>query len=146
MRCCGCSREQPECPLGTDSLCISQERNRWQRRTCKACAIDVLYTMIRNQKPFLPPHEHCTTVPIVHRQMWFLQFMLDMSEGRETLPMDHVLLFVCTPVLCQKSILVTDDLCIKIRGELGPVVCQTSYAKITAKERGCKIDVLHTDI
>jgi hypothetical protein len=66
--------------------------------------------------------------------MWFLQLMLDMSESRETLPVDHILLLVGTPVLCQKTILVTDDFCIEIRGELWPVVGQTPYAEITAKE------------
>jgi len=66
--------------------------------------------------------------------MWFLQLMLDMSESRETLPVDHILLLVGTPVLCQKPILVTDDFCIEIRGELWPVVGQTPYAEITAKE------------
>jgi hypothetical protein len=67
--------------------------------------------------------------------MWFLQLVLDMSESRETLPVDHVLLLVGTPILGQKSILAADDFCIKICGELWPIVCQTPYAEITAKER-----------
>src|SRR5882762_11076876 len=98
--------------------------------------------MIWNQKPLLPPHEHCTAVPITHRQVGFPQLVLDMSEGGETLPVDHIFLLVGTPVLCQKSILATNNFCIEIRGELWPVVCQTSYAEITAKERGCKINIL----
>jgi hypothetical protein len=69
--------------------------------------------------------------------------MFDMSEGRETLPVDHVLLLVGTPVLCQKPIFTTNDFRIEIRGELWPVICQTSYAEITAKKRGRKVYVLN---
>jgi hypothetical protein len=98
--------------------------------------------MIWNQEPLLPPHEHCTTVPIAYRQMWFLQFMPDMSEGRKTLPVDHVHHLVSTPILCQKSILATDNFGIKICSKLWPIVRQTSYAEVTTKERGSKIDVL----
>lgn len=90
--------------------------------------------MVRNQKPLLPPHKHYTTVSIAHSQVWLLQLMLDVSESGETLPVNHILLLVGTPFLCQKSILVADDFCIEICGEFWPVVGQTPYAEIAAKE------------
>ena len=99
--------------------------------------------MIWYQKPLFPSHEHCTTISVAHGQMRFLQLVLDVSKCRETLPVDHVLLLVGTPILCQKSILATNDFCIEVRGELRPIVCQTSYAEITAKKRGCKVNILN---
>lgn len=72
--------------------------------------------MIRDQKLFLPPHENCTTISVTHRQVRLLQVVFHMSESRESLPVDHILLFIRTPILCQEPITAAYDLCIKVGG------------------------------
>lgn len=79
--------------------------------------------MVRDQESLLPPHEDSATIPVTHRQKGLLQIILDMSESWETRPMDHVLLLIGAPVLCQESVSTADDFSVEIRCELRPVIC-----------------------
>lgn len=88
--------------------------------------------MVWDQELFLPPHEDCTTISVTHRQVWLLQLVLHMSESRESLPVDHILLLIRTPILCQEPVPTAYNLCIKVGGEFWPVVGQTTYPQVTA--------------
>ena len=61
--------------------------------------------------------------------------MLDMSEGREPGPVDHILLFCSSPVFCQETVPGTDDLGVKVGRQFGPIVRQTTDAEVSAEER-----------
>lgn len=69
--------------------------------------------------------------------------MSDMSESGEASPVDHIFLLRRSPIARQEPIPTPDDLGIEVRGELGPVVCQASYAQITAQMRGREVDILY---
>ena len=96
--------------------------------TCETCPIDILYSVIRHQELLFPPHKNSPSVCIFHRQMWFLEFVLDMTESRETGPMYPVLLLTSAPVSGQEAIPTTDDFRIKVGGKLGPIFRQTTDA------------------
>lgn len=112
------------------------------RLTCETGSADVLHAVVRNQKLLLPPHENGTSIGILHRQVGLLQFMANMTESRETSPVDHVFLLGRTPVPRQEAVFAADDLCVKVRRELGPVVCQATDAQIAAEVRRGEINVL----
>lgn len=88
--------------------------------------------MIGNQELLLPPHEHCSPISVLHRQVRLFEFMSDMSESGETSPVNHIFLFRCPPIPRQESIPTPDDLGIEVRRELRPVICQAAYAQVTA--------------
>ena len=48
--------------------------------------------------------------------------MFDLTKGGESSPMYPVLLFAGAPVPCQETVPTTDDFCIKVGGELGPIL------------------------
>jgi hypothetical protein len=110
--------------------------------TRKTCTINVLHTMIWHQEPLLPPHKDSTSIPIVHRQIRPFELMFHMSESRKTLPMNHIFLLVCPPILGQKPIPTANYFCIEIRSELRPIICQAPDAKVATKGRGCKVYIL----
>jgi len=102
-------------------------------RTCKTCAIDVLYTMIWNQEPLFPPHKDYTAVSIVKSQVRVLCVVSDVLKGGKSRPVHQVLVLSSTPILCEETITVANDLSVKIRRELRPVIRQTSDPKITTE-------------
>lgn len=110
--------------------------------TSKTCTTDILYSMVRDKKSLLPPHEHGSPIAIRHGQMWPPELVLDMPESREALPMYHILLFICSPLLRQKAISIANDFCVKVCRQLGPIVGQSAYTEVPAKERGRKVDIL----
>jgi hypothetical protein len=110
--------------------------------TCKACAVDILHSMIWDQKFLLPPHEYDSSVPVINRHMWKLSFVLYMFECGESRPMHDIFMPGCTPVLGEETISTTNDLSIKISGQLWPIVCQTADPEITAQRRCSKVHVL----
>jgi hypothetical protein len=59
--------------------------------------------------------------------------------------MYHVALLVDTPSSGQKAIPTSDDFCIKISGELWPVVRESPNAEIATEEGGGKVDVHYRD-
>lgn len=65
-----------------------------------------------------------------------------MSECREALPVNHVLLFIGAPILGQESITTAYDFCVKISGQFRPVICQAADAEISTKKRGRKVYIL----
>lgn len=113
-----------------------------RERTSKTCTIDILYSVVRDKESFLPPHENGPPIAIRHGEMWSPEFVLDMPESRETLPMDHIFLFVRSPFFCQKAVAAADYLCVKVSCQLGPIIGQSTYAEVSAKERGREVDVL----
>ena len=98
--------------------------------------------MVGDKESFLPPHEHSPPIAIRHGQMRSPQFVLDMPKCWEALPMNHVFLFVCSPLLGQKAIAAADYLCVKVGRQLGPVVGQSAYAEVPAEEGRGKVDIL----
>ena len=95
--------------------------------TCKTGAIDVLYAMVRDKESLLPTHKDSPTVVIGHCQVRSLQFVFNMSECWEALPVDHVFLFRGTPITSQEAVTAADNLCVKVSCELWPVLRQASY-------------------
>ena len=61
--------------------------------------------------------------------------MSDMSESGEASPVNHIFLLRCAPIPRQEPIPTPDDLGIEVRRELGPVICQATYAQIPAQMR-----------
>jgi hypothetical protein len=89
-----------------------------------------MYTMIWNQEAFLPSHEDGTPVPVCHGEMGAFELMSYMFEGGEAGPVDHIILFRGTPVLCQETVTASDDFGIEECGQFWPVVCQTTNAEV----------------
>ena len=114
--------------------------------TCKACPVDILHGLVRNDKLLLPPHENGSPISVLHRQMRFFQFVSDMSESGETSPMDHVFLLRCPPVPRQEPIPTPDDLGVEVGSKLRPVVGQATYTQVTAQMRRRKVDILGDQI
>ena len=56
--------------------------------------------------------------------------------------MDKILLLSGTPAFRQESIAASYYLRIKISGQFWPILRQTTYTQIAAKERRCKVNVL----
>src|SRR5271154_4069637 len=81
--------------------------------TCKACAIDILHTMIWYQKPFFPSHEYCTTILVIDCHVRPFSLMPYMLKSRKTRPMHHVLVLSSSPILGQEPIPTANDLSIK---------------------------------
>lgn len=91
--------------------------------TCEACTVDIKNSVVGYQEPLLPSHEDGSAITVTHRQMRLPEFTLDMAECWEARPMNHVFVFISSPVLCQKAIPAADYFGIKVRGELWPIVC-----------------------
>jgi hypothetical protein len=100
----------------------------------KASAIDVLYAMVRDKESFLPAHKNSPAVIIRHGKVWSLQVVLNVSECREALPMDHVLLFRGTPVACQKAVTAANDFGIKVSRKFWPVLRKTTYPQVATQK------------
>jgi hypothetical protein len=101
--------------------------------TCEARSINILHAVVGDQETLLPSHEHGAGIA-VHREVWGLQLVLHVAEGGEAGPMHHVAFLIGAPSPRQKAISTADDFGIKVRGELGPVICKPSDTEITAKE------------
>jgi hypothetical protein len=69
-----------------------------------------------------------------------------MSECREALPVNHVLLFIGAPILGQESITAAYDFCVKISGQFRPVICQTADTEVSAKKGRRKVYINDVDI
>jgi hypothetical protein len=100
--------------------------------TCKTRTADVLHAMVGHKELLLPPHEHSPSVSIFHSQMRFLELVSDMSEGWETTPVNHVLLLCSAPASGEETVPAPDDLRVKERRELRPVVGQPADAEVPA--------------
>ena len=130
------------------------EKVRWgtarykeQRRaaswlTCKAGAANILHSVVGYEELLLPPHEHGSSVGILHGQVWLLQLVADVPESREAAPVDHVFLLGRTPVSGQEAIPAADDLCVKIGGEFWPIVCQAAYAEVSTEMGEGEVNIL----
>jgi hypothetical protein len=90
--------------------------------------------MIRYQELLLPSHKDGSAIPLADRQIRFLELILDVPEGGETRPVNHVFMFTRPPVLRQESISTADNLGVKVRRKLWPIVGQPSDAKIATEE------------
>lgn len=102
--------------------------------TCKACTVDILHTMVRNQELLLPPHEHRSAVQrVLHGQVRLLELVLHMPESGETGPVHHILLFRCTPVARQEPIPAANYLGVKVGRQLRPVVCEALDSQVPAQ-------------
>ena len=94
-------------------------------RTCEAGAVDILHTVIVNEEALLPSHEHGIDGS-VGRQKRALELVLYMPEGGEAAPVNHVLLILRSPFACEKAMPGTDDLVVKVRQQLGPIVGEST--------------------
>ena len=112
------------------------------RRTCKACTADVLHAVVWDEEFLLPAHEHGASVRVLHGHMWFLQLVPDVPERGEAGPVHQVLLLRRTPLASQETVPTANDLGVKVRRELGPVVCEPPNAQVTTQMRGRKIHIL----
>ena len=88
--------------------------------------------MIWDQESLLPSHEDDSSVPLVDSHMWKFSFMLYMFKCGKSRPMHDIFMSSCTPVLGEETIPTSNDLGIKISGQLWPIVSQTADPKITA--------------
>lgn len=96
--------------------------------------VDVLHTVVRDEELLLPAHEHSPAVESVfHRQMRLVKLVLDMSERREPPPVNHVLRLGRAPVARQETIPTANDLGVKVRRKLWPVVCESTNAEVPAQ-------------
>jgi hypothetical protein len=98
--------------------------------------------VVRDQETLFPSHKHSARVA-VHCQVWALQLVLNVAEGRETRPMDHVTFLIGTPPSGQEAMTTADDFCVKVSRELRPVVCEPPNTEVTAEEGGREVDILH---
>jgi len=113
-------------------------------KACEARSINILHAVVGDQEALFPSHEHSARVA-VHRQVWGLELVLDMTEGGEAGPMYHVTLLIGTPPPGQKAISTADDFSIKISRELRPVICKPPDAEIATEERGREVDIHYGD-
>lgn len=91
--------------------------------------------MVRDKESFLPAHKDSAMVIVRHGQVRSLQIVLNMSECREALPMDHVFLFRGTPVARQEAVTASNNFGVKVSCELWPVLCQTPYPQVATQKR-----------
>lgn len=98
--------------------------------------------MVRNEEPFLPPHENGTTIAIRHGELRSFELILDVAEGREAVPVHHIFLFVGAPFLGQEAITIAYDFRVKVGCQLRPIVGQSAYTEVPAEEGRGKVDVL----
>lgn len=114
----------------------------------KARAADILHPVVGNQELLFPPHEDSSSVGVFHGEVRLLELIADVPERRETAPMDHVFLLRRAPVPSQEAIPTANDLCVKVRGEFRPVICQSAYAEVSTEVGERKVDVHngHADI
>ena len=114
--------------------------------TCKARAIDVLHTVVRDEELLLPAHKHCAAIErILHRQVRLLELVLDVPERGEPRPVHHILLLVCSPVPRQETIPAANNLGVEVGRQFGPVVGKTTDAQVPAQARRGEVDVLLTN-
>lgn len=81
--------------------------------TCKARAVDVLYAMVGYEELLLPAHEDCVDWCVSGKER-ALELVLDVSEGGEAAPVDHVFLVLCAPFAREESVAGSDDLGIEV--------------------------------
>lgn len=110
--------------------------------TCKAGTVDIMDSVVRNQKLFLPPHKNSPSVPIIDRQPWSPSLVFDVAKGREAGPVNEILVFTGAPVLRQKAISTANDFGVKVSRELRPVVGEAADTQISAKKGSGEINVL----
>ena len=111
--------------------------------TCETCPVDILHPVVGDKELFLPPHEDRSSVQgVLHRQMRLIQLILDMSERGEPSPVHHVLLLGRSPIARQEAIATSNDLRVKVRRELWPVVRQAADPEVATQVGRCKVDVL----
>lgn len=132
-----------QCQSGVpNNTAHSSELYKLMILTSKTCTIDILYPVIRNQEPFLPPHEYRSTISIRHCQMWLSQLIPHMSKSRKARPVCPILRLSSPPILCQEPMSRTDNLGIEVCREFRPIIGQSTNAQIPAQKRGCKVDIL----
>lgn len=110
----------------------SKGKNKWL--TSKAGPVDVLYSVVWDQETLLPSHEDCSAGVAVNCATRHIEFVFDMTEGGEARPVGHIFMLVCAPILRQETIAAPNDLRIEVGGKFRPVVGQSPYAEVPAKE------------
>jgi hypothetical protein len=73
------------------------------------------------------------------------KLVLDVAEGREASPMYHIALLVSSPTPREEAMPTANNFCVKISGELWPVIGEPANTEIATKERGRKVDVHYGD-
>jgi hypothetical protein len=86
--------------------------------------------MIRDKEALFPTHEDGASVAIGHCEERLPKLGLDVSEGREAGPVDHVFLFASIPIACEEAIPTANDFGVKVGGQFWPVFSETADAEI----------------
>lgn len=113
--------------------------------TSKTGAVNIMYSVVWDKESFFPPHEDCSPVSISHGQQGPLEIILDMTECGEARPMNHVLLLIRAPVLCNETIPTPNNLGVKVGCQFGPVFCEPTNAEVATEEGRIKVHVLGRD-
>lgn len=113
-----------------------------RKRTCKARAVDVSDPVVWDEEALFPTHEDTVTIAVADGEPWPADLLSDLLKCREARPVSHIFLLACTPVVSEEAVSRTDYLGIEVGGELWPVVCEATDAKVSTKEGRRKIDVL----
>ena len=98
--------------------------------------------MVWDKESLLPTHKDGPAVILGHGQVRSLQFVFNMPECREALPMNHVFLFRGTPIARQEAVAAPNNFGIEIGCELWPVLCQAAYPQVTAQKGRRKVNIL----
>lgn len=91
--------------------------------------------MVRDKESLLPAHKDSPAVILRHGQVRPFQFVFNMSECWEALPVYHVLLFGGAPIARQEAVTAANNFGIEVRCELWPVLSQAAYPQVATQER-----------
>lgn len=97
--------------------------------------------MIRDQKLLLPSHKDERLVEMIESQSRLGKSRAERSEGSETRPVLEIICLGSAPFARDKSVLVSNDLGVKVGRQLRPVFCQTTNVEVATQMRCFEIHI-----